>query len=141
MKRKNITMAALVFWLGLSAVPCAVRAASAEENPLKEEMRLLDGAYKTLIDAIALNNPGIIEGPFQEVLDAKPRTEDALKSGNIKLPKNNDKMLMFESLDEEFHRNVKVLMESSKKGDMKMVEMMAHKLLNGCIHCHGNFRQ
>jgi len=50
-------------------------------------------------------------------------------------------MMMFEKLDEEFHRNVKVLMESSKKGDMRMVQGMAHKLLNGCIHCHSNFRQ
>jgi len=61
---KNFTRGILAFCLMSIAVPGAVRAASAESNPLKEEMRLLDGAYKILIDAIALNNPGIIEGPF-----------------------------------------------------------------------------
>ena len=141
MGRKNPAIGValiLVLWLVCSGIN---KAASAESNPLKEEMRLLDGAYKILIDAIALNNPGIIEGPFQEVLNAKPKTDDALKTGKITLPKNNDRMMMFEKLDEEFHRNVKILMESSKKGDMRMVQGMAHKLLNGCIHCHANFRQ
>ena len=141
MGRKNPAIGValiLVLWL---VCPGINKAMAAESNPLKEEMRLLDGAYKILIDAIALNNPGIIEGPFQEVLNAKPKTDDALKTGKITLPKNNDRMMMFEKLDEEFHRNVKVLMESSKKGDMRMVQGMAHKLLNGCIHCHANFRQ
>ena len=141
MDGKNFTRGILAFCLMSIAVPGAVRAASAESNPLKEEMMLLDRAYKNLIDAIALNKPGIIEGPFQEFLNAKPKTDDALKTGKITLPKNNDRMMMFEKLDEEFHRNVKILMESSKKGDMRMVQGMAHKLLNGCIHCHANFRQ
>lgn len=110
------------------------------DNLVKAEMRLLDKAFKNLIDSLVLNTPDAIEEPFHEVHLAKANTEKALEKGEIKLPKNNDKMKQFIEMDEKFHKKVEHLLEASRKKDMKAVQELTHKLLNGCIQCHNKFR-
>ena len=110
------------------------------ENLLKTEMRLLDSAFKNLIDSLIFNNPKSIEEPFEEVRKAKENTEAALEKGLIKLPKNNNKIKEFIKMDEEFHHNMEGLIEASRKGDMKKVQDITHRLLNDCVQCHNRFR-
>ena len=114
--------------------------APAADNPVKVEMRLLNDAFKNLLDSLILNNPGAIEEPFHEVHRAKANTEKALEKGEIKLPKNSNKMKEFIHMDEQFHGNLEALIEASRKGDMKAVQDVTHKLLNGCVQCHNKFR-
>ena len=112
----------------------------ASDNPVKAEMRLLDMAFKNLIDSLILNNPQAIEEPFHEVHMAKATTEAALKRGEVKLPKNSNRMKEFVHMDEQFHGKLEALIEASRKGDMKAVQDVTHKLLNGCVQCHNMFR-
>ncbi|MEK6725559.1 MAG: hypothetical protein AABY54_03285 [Deltaproteobacteria bacterium] len=114
--------------------------APAADNPVKVEMRLLNDAFKNLLDSLILNNPGAIEEPFHEVHRAKANTEKALEKGEIKLPKNSNKMKEFIHMDEQFHGKLEALIEASRKGDMKAVQDVTHKLLNGCVQCHNKFR-
>ena len=130
--------------MALSAV-VAVHAEEAKntpaaDNPVKVEMRLLNDAFKNLLDSLILNNPGAIEEPFHEVHRAKANTEKALEKGEIKLPKNSNKMKEFIHMDEQFHGKLEALIEASRKGDMKAVQDVTHKLLNGCVQCHNKFR-
>ena len=115
-------------------------APAAGVNPVKAEMRLLDDAFKNLIDCLILNTPEGIEEPFHEVHKAKANTEAALEKGEIKLPKNGDKMKQFVEMDEQFHHKLEILIEASRKKDMKAVQEVTHKLLNGCVQCHSKFR-
>lgn len=110
------------------------------DSPVKAEMRLLDKAFKNLIGSLVLNTPEAIEEPFHEVHLAKANTEKALEKGEIKLPKNNDKMKQFIEMDEQFHKKLEHLLEASRKKDMKAVQELTHKLLTGCVQCHNKFR-
>jgi hypothetical protein len=136
-----------IFWISVIIICMITNIVIAQENktyaanPLKEEMMLLDAAYKNLIDSLVLNNLSAIEGPVEEMLKAKEKTETALEKGEIKLPKNNDKIKTFKDMDEEFHLKLKNLIVLSKKGDKNGIQKLTHELLNGCIQCHDNFRQ
>lgn len=134
-----------VLWAAVSVVLISAAAVHAEEakadSPVKAEMRLLDKAFKDLIDSLVLNTPEAIEEPFHEVHMAKANTEKALEKGEIKLPKNNDKMKQFIDMDEQFHKKLEHLLEAARKKDMKAVQEVAHKLLNGCVQCHNKFRK
>lgn len=103
-------------------------------------MRLLNTAYMNLVTSLIFNNPGAIAGPFHEVHKAKAVTENALKNGKIKLPKNNDKIKMFIEMDEQFHKDTEELLEAAGRRNMKWVEGVTNKLLTGCIQCHKMFR-
>lgn len=132
-------MAALLT-LTSATMSAAEDTATAPDNPVKAEMRLLNEAFLNLIDSLILNNPKAIEEPFQAVHKARADTEKALEKGEIKLPKNNDKIKEFVEMDEQFHKKMEVLLHASGKGNMKRVQETTHQLLNGCIKCHTKFR-
>lgn len=110
------------------------------DNPIKAEMRLLNNAFNNLINSLILNNPKAVEEPFHEVHRAKANTEKALERGDVRLPKNNDKIKQFIKMDKEFHENMEILIEASQKGNTEKMQEITHKLLNGCIGCHNKFR-
>ena len=112
----------------------------ATDNPLKEEMRLLDDAFKNLMDALILNKPGIIEEPFHAVHKAKEKTEAALHSGKVKLPKNHEKLEDFVEMDEAFHEKLKKLIGASRKRDMEKIKTITHDILDQCVECHEAYK-
>ena len=113
---------------------------SAPEDAVKHEMRLLDAAYKNLLDAILLDTPEAIEPPFHEVHRAKMATEKALHAGKVKLPKNGDKLDEFVEMDEAFHGKLKKLLGAARKKDRKGIQDSAHEILDSCVQCHTRFR-
>ncbi len=134
-------------FLGIALLAFAGTAIAAEApakpaaNPLKDEMWHLNAAFKGLIDSLVLQTPGDIAGPFEEVLKAKAKTDAALEKGEIWLPKNNDRKDEFRKMDEESHGQIEDLIKNSKKGDMKGVQELTHKLFDGCVRCHNTFRR
>ena len=124
----------------LSSSATAQDTKTTADNPIKAEMRLLNDAFHNLINSLILNNPKAVEEPFHAVHRAKANTEKALERGDVRLPKNNDKIKQFIKMDKEFHENMEILIEASRKGDMNKVQKTAHELLNGCIGCHNKFR-
>lgn len=110
------------------------------ENALIHEMRLLDKAFKNLIDSLLLDTPEAIEAPFHDVHRAKMATGKALKAGKVKLPKNGDKLDEFVELDEAFHEKLKKLLGAAGKKDRKGIEASAHEILDSCVQCHSKFR-
>src|SRR3990172_2141043 len=118
MKRLIVSVIAFVVLSSLAAYAEEQQTSPEAESPVKAEMRLLNAAFINLIDSLVLNNPQAIEEPFHEVHKAKANTEEALKKGELKLPKNGDKIKQF----------------------VRMVQNMTHKLLNGCVQCHRMFR-
>lgn len=110
------------------------------ENAVKHEMRLLDKAFKNLIDSLLLDTPEAIESPFHDVHRAKMATEKALKAGKVKLPKNGDKLDEFVALDEAFHGKLKRLLGAARKKDRKGIQASAHEILDSCVQCHSMFR-
>ena len=110
------------------------------ENAVIHEMRLLDKAFKNLIDSLLLDTPEAIEAPFHDVHRAKMATEKALKAGKVKLPKNGDKLDEFVEMDEAFHGKLKKLLGAARKKDRKGIQDSAHEILDSCVQCHSRFR-
>ena len=138
-KRIFLAVVSLILFLGMLIYSREATTATTE-SPVKIEMRLLDSAFRNLISSLILNNPAGIEAPFHEVHRAKMITEKAIERGEIKLPKNGDKMKEFIEMDEQFHRKLEELLAASGKGDMKKVQDATHRLLDGCVQCHQRFR-
>lgn len=139
MKRLFLGLALILAFTG--AAVSAEAPPKGAANPLKDEMWHLNAAFKGLIDSLVLRKPGDIAGPFEEVLKAKAATEAALEKGEIWLPRNNDRKDEFRKMDEEFHGQIEDLIKKSKKGDMKGVQALTHRLLDGCVRCHNTFRR
>lgn len=140
MKRLIVSVIAFAVLSSLAAYAEEQQKSPEAESPVKTEMRLLNAAFINLIDSLVLNNPQAIEEPFHEVHKAKANTEEALKKGELRLPKNGDKIKQFVRMDEQFHRKTEAMLAAARKGNMRMVQNMTHKLLNGCVQCHRMFR-
>lgn len=150
--KKNITTATIALSLLLATYGWAEEAghsshnmhaaaeAATTDNPVKHEMRLLDAAFKNLLDSLLLDTPEAIEPPFHEVHRAKMETEKALHAGKVVLPKNGDKLEEFVEMDEAFHGKLKKLLGAARKNDRKGIQQSAHEILDGCVQCHTKFR-
>lgn len=149
--KKIITTSTMVLILALAASGWAAEDHHAHEAhvgketvpaemAVKHEMRLLDGAFKNLLDAILLDKPETIEAPFHEVHSAKMETGKALRAGKVKLPKNGDKLDEFVQMDEAFHDKLRKLLVAAGRKDRKGIKASAHEILDGCVQCHNRFR-
>lgn len=137
----------------------------AGSSSLKLEMRMLNEAYKNLIECIILKMPEGIEDPFLEVKKARISTEEALKNRDIYLPRDSGNIEQFKEMRNNFYKRVDLLIEASKKKDREALRRvigrelseividdgtgqrdiqalrdLTPQLLNDCIMCHDRFR-
>ena len=112
------------------------------ENLILKEMVALDKAFKTTIDAVVLNRLDKIAPAFEEVHKVREEVEKTVKEGKkIALPKNQERFKMFVGLDNRFHKEVEILIESAKKNHMGRVQKQTNRLLGLCVRCHTMFRK
>lgn len=107
-----------------------------------KEMVALDKAFKTTIDAVVLNRLDRIAPAFEEVHKVREEVEKTVKEGKkITLPKNQERFKLFVSLDNRFHKEVEILIESAKKNHTGRVQKQTNRLLGLCVRCHMMFRK
>ena len=112
------------------------------ENLIIKEMMALDKAFKTTIDAVVLNRLDKIAPAFEDVHKVREEVEKTVKEGKkIALPKNQERFKMFVGLDNRFHKEVEILIESAKKNHMGRVQKQTNRLLGLCVKCHTMFRK
>ncbi|MDI6744281.1 MAG: hypothetical protein QMD07_02775 [Thermodesulfovibrionales bacterium] len=112
------------------------------QNLIMKEMIALDKAFKTTIDAVVLNRLDKIGPAFEEVHKVREEVEKTVKGGKkITLPKNQERFKMFIGLDNRFHKEVEILMESARKNHMVRVMKQTNRLLGLCVRCHTMFRK
>jgi len=113
-----------------------------EQGLVIKEMIALDEAFKTTIDAIILNRLDKIPPAFEETEKAYEEVKRAAKEGKkIILPKNQERYKTFIGLDNRFHKEVEILIESAKKNHMGRVQKQTNRLLGLCVRCHAMFRK
>lgn len=110
------------------------------QSPVKEEMTALRTAFVALVDALLLNKFDAVEPAFHEVHNAREATEKAIEEGKVELPKNQKRFKEFVKMDEEFHKEVEILLEAVNKSDANKIKQQTHRLLNACIACHKVFK-
>ncbi len=137
MKRNGIFLACVLMFFIFAG---GVYGGDEVQSPVKQEMIALKTAFSTLIDALILNKLDAVEPAFHEVHKAREATEEAIKEGRIKLPKNQKRFKEFAKMDEEFHKEVETLLEAVNKNDANKIKQTTHRMLNACIACHKIFR-
>jgi len=111
-------------------------------NLVKEEMLVLDPAFKKVIDAVVLGDLRIIKPSLADLHEAREDVEKAVKAGRkITLQKNQDKLKEFIELDDKFHEEFEILEKAAEAGNKKVVKDQTHKLLDACVVCHERFRK
>ena len=111
-------------------------------NLVKEEMLVLDPAFKKIIDAVVLGDMRFVKPALAEVHEARENVEKAVKAGQkITLQKNQDKLKQFIELDDQFHEDIEVLVKATGAGNKKVVRDQTHKLLDACVVCHEGFKK
>jgi len=112
------------------------------ENLILKEMVALDKAFKTTIDAVVLNRLDKIVPAFEDAHRVREEVEKTVKGGKkIALPKNQERFKMFVGLDNRFHKEVEILIESAKKNHIGRVQKQTNRLLGLCVRCHAMFRK
>ena len=111
-------------------------------NLVKEEMLVLDPAFKKVIDAVVLGDLRIIKPSLADLHEAREDVEKAVKAGQkITLQKNPDQFKEFVELDDKFHEEFEILEKATEAGNKKVVQEQTHKLLDACVVCHERFRK
>ncbi|MBI5492306.1 MAG: cytochrome c [Deltaproteobacteria bacterium] len=124
-----------------AAIDKKAAAATATGNPLLEEMFALDSAFKEVVSGVALGDGPRVLKAIETLHGKREKTVEALHSGEVKPPKNADKMKEFEGLDSEFHSDLETLAAAASKNDTGAMVSTTKKLLDGCVNCHKTFRE
>jgi len=136
-----VFLIAIALVLAFTSLSSAAEKQNAE-NLILKEMVALDKAFKTTIDAVVLNRLDKIAPAFEDVHKVREEVEKTVKEGKkIALPKNQERFKLFVSLDNRFHKEVEILMESAKKNHIGRVQKQTNRLLGLCVRCHAMFRK
>jgi cytochrome c556 len=71
---------------------------------------------------------------------ARMVTEEALKKGGYKPPKNGADLDAFVKQDEAFHDELVKLLKASKANDLPATTKQLGVVLEGCTNCHTKYR-
>ena len=138
---RTLFLIAIALVLVFAGISSAAEKQNAE-NLILKEMVALDKAFKTTIDAVVLNRLDKIAPAFEDVHRVREEVEKTVKEGKkIALPKNQERFKMFVGLDNRFHKEVEILIESAKKNHMGRVQKQTNRLLGLCVRCHTMFRK
>ncbi len=123
------------------APPHAAEHSGSGVNPLVDEMRRLDGAFKEIVSGVALGDGEMVHRAIEGMHGAMEKTQEALHAGEVKPPKNAGKLEKFEEMDKEFHSNLERLASAAAKNDGQEMLKLTKKLMDGCVSCHAAYRK
>lgn len=110
-------------------------------NPLIEEMRQLDSSFKEIVSAVGVGDGGRVHKAIEAMHGRMERTQEALHSGEVKVPKNPGRIREFIALDREFHLNLERLAHSAEADNRPKMLLYTKKLMDGCVKCHSIFKK
>lgn len=119
----------------------AATQASVNPLPLVEEMRMLDAAFREIVSGVAVGDGPRVLSAIETLHGSMEKTQHALHTGEVKLPRNPQKIKEFENFDKEFHGELEALAKAAERDDGKMMASFTKRLLDGCLRCHGEFRK
>lgn len=111
------------------------------ENPLMEEMIILDGVFREVVSAVALGDGKRVLTTLESMHGTMEKTHEGVHSGLVKIPRNSDRVNEFVQRDKEFHANLEGLADAARTDNQKEMLSLTKKLLDGCVHCHQIFRK
>jgi cytochrome c556 len=111
------------------------------ENPLMEEMIILDGVFREVVSAVSLGDGARVHKALEAMHGTMEKTHEGVHSGSVKIPRNSDRIDEFVHMDKEFHRNLEALAHAAHADNQQEMLALTKKLLDGCVKCHRTFRK
>jgi cytochrome c556 len=114
--------------------------AAAGDNPVQREMQLLTAALERAVRGIGMGDVRGVEHDLHQLHGAMESTEEAVRSGAYRLPKNASAVDRFLALDEAFHEELVALVGASRANDVPAAAEAVGTLVQRCDGCHREFR-
>ena len=111
------------------------------ENPLLEEMTVLDSAFREVVSAVSLGDGKRVHTALKTLHGTMEKTHAGVQSGAVRIPKNAERTAEFVRMDTEFHGDLEALAQAAHTGNQKDMLSFTKKLLDGCVSCHQTFRK
>ncbi|MFN3395862.1 MAG: hypothetical protein ACK4Z9_03590 [Thermodesulfovibrionales bacterium] len=110
-------------------------------NPLIEEMRSLDTSIREIVSAVATAEGERVIRSIETLHGLREKTHQAIKSGIVRLPRNQHRIKEFLKLDMKFHAELDLLLKAARKNNQRKMLILTNKLLEGCVNCHRVFKR
>jgi len=114
--------------------------AAAGANPLVEEMRILDRAFRDIVSAVSLGDTDAVRKALEPMHGTMEKTHEGVHAGTVVILKNADRIAEFERLDRAFHAKLDALGRAAHHKNNKEMLRITKQLLEGCVQCHTRFR-
>ena len=124
---------------GAPAVPPS--APTSAPNPLIEEMRTLDVAFRSIVSAVALDDAGGTRTAIASLHGTMEKTHEGIHAGTVVVPKNRDRLPEFIKRDHKFHEMLEALDRAAERNHSQEMLRITKLLLDGCVQCHRVFRK
>jgi cytochrome c556 len=109
-------------------------------NPLIEEMRTLDKAFRDIVSAVALNDAGSARAAIASMHGAMEKTHEGIHEGTVVLPLNGGRIAEFVERDRKFHEMLEAMDLAANRNHPQEMLRITKLLLDGCVQCHRMFR-
>ncbi len=113
----------------------------AGNNPLIEEMMILDDVFRRVVSAVSLGQGEKVNEALESMHGTMEKTHRGVHEGAVKIPKNPEREKEFVDLDKAFHEDLERLADAGRKNDQDTMLLLTKKLLDGCVNCHRTFRK
>ncbi len=110
-------------------------------NPLVNEMITLDGVMREMVSAIAEANGARVVKAIDAIRGPMERTRQAIRAGNISLPKSGSRLDEFLRNYDAFHAQLEALARAGNQNNVEAMLVMTKQLLEGCVNCHRTYRK
>jgi cytochrome c556 len=110
-------------------------------NPLIEEMRTLDSAFRDIVSAVAIDDTVKVQAALQSVTDSSmEKTHEGMIAGTVILPKNMSRRKEFIERDKKFHEKLAALDRAARRNNQREMLRITKQLLDWCVQCHQRFK-
>lgn len=113
----------------------------AGENPLVEEMMILDRVFCEVVSAVSLGDGERAQKALEGMHGTMERTHEGVQKGTVKIPKNAHLKEQFVKMDIRYHEKLETLARAAHANDQKRMLSLTKELLSGCVECHGIYRK
>ena len=118
----------------------ATAPARPSDNPLIEEMVKLDAVFREVVSGVALGDGARVHQVLEAMNGTMEKTHEGVHHGTVRIPKNSGRVKEFVALDKKFHATLDTLATAAHKNDQQAMLQLTKELLDGCVQCHGTFR-
>lgn len=136
---KALSLVAVLFLAIMASPLYSEDRTQSEENPLIEEMLLLDTAFREIVSAVALSDGERVLRALEPMHGTMEKTHEGVQKGTVKILRNAHRMEDFVRMDTDFHHNLEELAEASRRNDAKQMLSLTKKALDACVECHQTF--